>query len=92
MGWDFCEVTEQKARKNYHCDASEYIEDSGYSKEDYSEDDYKIIKDAKSEGNKILKGTEYIKCTGKWDGEFSTFRARKDLNYICKEYEFYPDE
>ena len=91
MSWSISEITEPTARKDYHCEASDWIDNElGWDKRYYNNDeDYQIVKKARKENCKILKGTKYIQVKGKWDGEFMTFRARKDLNYICHKYDIY---
>ena len=91
MTWDMATVSEQKARKVYHCEASEWIDNSGYSERDYTPEDWLTIEKARSEDYEIRIGTNYVKTAGKWEGEFSVFRARKDLNLICHKYKFYED-
>lgn len=87
--WDFGRTTIQVANKDYECDASDFINNAGYGEQDFDKSDWETIKKAKSEGYKILKGTEYIKTNGKWEGEFSTCRARIDLDKICVKEGFY---
>lgn len=89
MTWEMGTTTTQTARKDYHCQASDWILNAGLSERDYDPVDWAELEKAKSEGWKILKGTEYIKMQGKWDGEFSTFRARPELNAICQKYDLY---
>ena len=89
MVWDVCTETEPKARKDYHCQASDWIENSGLCEGDYDACDWVTIKKAKSENFRILKGEKYICVRGIWNGVASTFRARIDLDSICKKYELY---
>jgi hypothetical protein len=87
--WDFSEETQPTARKDYLCGASDWL--SNYSDDEFDELELTIIARARHENNKILKGTKYIKVTGKWEGEFSTFRARIDLNDICIKHNAYDE-
>jgi len=89
MSWDVSTQTNPTASKEYHCQASDWIENSGLCDEDFDAEDAKTIAKARSEGWMILPGTKYVKITGKWDGDFQTFRAREDLDYICHSYELY---
>lgn len=91
MSWEMETITHPKARKEYHCQASDWICNAGWSDEDYEPEDLKIINNARDENWKILKGTEYLKVSGKWEGDFSVFRARKDLDIICNKYELYDE-
>lgn len=79
--WDFSTTTIQRASKDYHCDASDWLQNDCI--EDFTEEEQAIYHKAESEGFKILKGTLYTKTTGKYEGEFGVFRARIDLNNIC---------
>jgi hypothetical protein len=89
MTWDFCRETTPKARKEYTCDAIDWILNDGLDSYEFSDEELSIIKNAESEKWKILKGTEYVKCEGKWEGDFSVFRARKDINQICIDHDIY---
>ncbi|MCV6612402.1 MAG: hypothetical protein OIF55_16695 [Amphritea sp.] len=93
MGWEFATETKPVARKDYHCEASDWIDNTtGWDEEEFAEEDRETIRKARAEGCKVLKGTQYVKVTGKFEGEFSTFRARADLNDICQRYDLYPDD
>ena len=87
--WQLHNTTNPVAQKNYNCNASDFIHHSDYSEVDFSKEDWEIIKKAESEGWLILKGVEYVKTEGLWEGEWSTVRARKDLNEICMKYDLY---
>jgi len=89
MGWEMETRTDPVARKDYHCQASDWICESGRDESEYEVKDWATIKKAKSEDWKILKGTKYVKVSGKYDGDFATFRAREDLEDICQRYEIY---
>ena len=92
MSWDMQTVTNPIAKKDYHCQASDWIDNTlGWNEAEYDEEDRPIILKAKAENFKILKSTRYVKVTGKWEGEFDTFRAREDLDAICRKYELYPE-
>ena len=90
--WEIETVTYPKARKEYHCQASDCINQCGLCERDFEPKDWLTIKAAEKENYKILKGTKYVKISGKWEGEFSVFRARLDLNDICNKEQLYPDE
>ncbi len=92
MSWEIEKTTCPVAEKDYHCEASDWIDNTiGWEEEDFEEEDRPIIRKALSEGLKILKGTEYLMVSGKWEGEFTIYRARKDLDGICQKYDLYPD-
>jgi hypothetical protein len=90
MSWDFFIVTTQVARKDYKCDAAEWLGNM-MCDDDFTLDELPIIKKAESEKWKILKGTVYSKTSGKWDGDFSVFRARPELDELCLKYDLYQD-
>lgn len=89
--WDFSNESFTKARKEYRCDAAEWVVNGIDNDVEFSEDDQAIIDQARSEKWKIKKGTQYVKVEGMWEGEFSVFRARKDLDQICKKYSLYAE-
>ena len=89
MSWDFCRTTIQMASKDYRCGAAEWIDNSGMDEEDFGVVDWEIIQQARKEKFMILKGTKYIKTKGIWEGEWEVFRARIDLDEICKKYDLY---
>lgn len=87
--WEIETVTYPMARKEYHCQASDFISDGSLDEKDFDHEDWAIIKAAEKEKFKIIKGTRYIKVSGKWEGEFTVFRARFDLDEICRKEELY---
>tara|TARA_R110000851_G_scaffold205271_2_gene357273 strand:- start:448 stop:723 length:276 start_codon:yes stop_codon:yes gene_type:complete len=89
MAWELQKATEQKARKTYHCEASEWIDNSGLEERDFSAKEWAIIENARSENYEIRIGAIYLKIKGKWEGEFSIFRARIDLDKICEDHNLY---
>mgnify|MGYP003641844858 CR=1 FL=1 len=90
MSWDFYNLTTQKARKEYRCDAMEIIHNS-MAIEEFTQDEQVLIIKAESESCKITKGSIYTKCSGKWDGEFTVFRARIEIDTICLKYDLYAE-
>lgn len=88
MIWDFAVSTTSVARKDYCCDAAEWIENAiGYYA--LSDEQLAIYEAAKLEGFRILKGTRYSRTQGFFDGEFCVFRARLDLDQICRDLGVY---
>ncbi len=87
MSWDFCNTSTPKAKKDYRCDACEWLINVGT--DFLSDEECAIYESAKAEGFKIRTGSQYIKCEGMWDGEFSVFRARPDINEICVRHQVY---
>lgn len=89
MSWDVCTETMPIAKKDYNCDAAEWICNVSLQDDLYEPEDLAIIKQAKDEGWKIKKGTKYLRISGKFKGVWCTFRARLDLNDICHKYNIY---
>lgn len=89
--WGLAETTFPVAKKDYPCGAWEWICNSGLDDLDYDTEDLKVINNAKKESCMIKKGETYLKTSGTFDGEFSVFRARIDLNKICEKHKLYPD-
>jgi hypothetical protein len=89
MSWDFYTLTEPKARKEYRCDASDFLLNIGLDCQDWTIEEQKAIDDARDQKWKIPKGTKYEKCEGMFEGEFTVFRARPDINAICTNHGFY---
>ena len=50
--WDFSEETRPIARKDYHCDASDWL--SNFDRDEFDKEELAIIDLAKAENNKIL--------------------------------------
>jgi len=84
--WDLAKDSKPVARKEYKCQAWPWI-DNGISFDDLDATEKEVIEKARKEGFKILKGTRYLRVDGKWDGEFTTYRARLDLQKICDDHE-----
>ena len=89
--WEVETCTNPVAKKDYHCQASDWIDNVSLQDDELGEEDLKTIRLAKDENNRILKGTKYVKITGKWEGEWSVFRAREDLDDICTRHEIYEE-
>lgn len=90
--WEVYEVTNPVARKEYNCDAYDHLQLSiGLCKSEFQPGDWEILMKAKQENFKILPGVKYLKCKGIYDGEPTTFRARFDIDTICKDYDIYDD-
>lgn len=88
--WDFCTITHPKARKDYPCDAWGWLSNCDcqeFSTLTFSE--RKSIVKAKRNSFKIKRGEIMYKCSGRFDGEFTIFRAIPELDAICKKYDIY---
>lgn len=77
------------AQKDYHCDAWTWINNAGFAERDLTPEQWQSIKDAKADGYKILKGQKYLYCRGMFNGEWSTYRARPELDRICHDLELF---
>jgi hypothetical protein len=89
MSWDFSVTTTPVARKEYRCQAAEWLENDDI--EEFTQEEQVIYAAAERENFKILIGTKYIKTQGRYEGEFCVFRARIDLDNICRDNEVYQD-
>lgn len=81
------------ARKNYHCQASEFVLEA-WNEADIAalpEDERKAFDLAKSHNFRILKGERYIKQISIYDGEYGTFRGIPTMVDFCHKYELFPD-
>lgn len=90
MSWDFCETTTQTARKDYRCEASDWIWEQ-VNEGLFTFAEMRLIVKARREKWRIKKGQKYIKCQGKYMGEFTVFRARPELDELCRKYELYQE-
>lgn len=69
--WEMEKIEFPVARKNYHCEASEWIGNTlGFDEREYTPEEWAHIEQAKEKGFKILKGEKYVKVSGKWEGEY----------------------
>jgi hypothetical protein len=91
MTWDVYTDTEPVARKDYRCDAYDHWLSNYISESDLTGDDLLIWQGAKADNFKIKKGMQYFKRTGLFDGDWQTFRARKDLDSICQKLKLYEE-
>lgn len=90
MGWDCYTNTKPIARKEYDCQASDWIENGDVINQGVlSISEYRQIIKARRNKYKILKGQRYYKIEGKFDGEFTVFRAIPELNDICYKHNLY---
>ena len=84
--------TEHVARKNYPCDASLWITESGVLQESgfFSIKDLRVLVKIRQDGWKILKGMKYKRQVIK-DGQLYTVRGRLDVIDICLRYDLFED-
>ena len=80
------------ARKHYYCDASYFLMRSGYTVDDCTTDDQRlIVEGAIADGFGIRPGQEYRKVIGKQDGDFVTYRARPGMDSVIRELNLVDD-
>jgi len=77
------------ARKEYHCQASDWINDCGWADGDWTQEEAEDIEAARKDGWKIRKGERYVYQTGRHEGEMVTFRAKERLHEICLRHNLY---
>lgn len=87
-GWTMSTSAIRKARKDYPCDACGTINAWGLSARDFEPSEWAAIQAA---GGKILRGEKYVCCSGIFDGEWTTFRARPEIDKICQDGELYDE-
>ena len=90
MSWNPESITEQVARRDYNCSACEWVHD-WINEQVFSFAELRLIAKAKRDGWRIKKGQKYIKVTGKWDGDWSVFRARPEINELCQKHGIYQE-
>ena len=78
------------ARKEYWCDASEYVRES-LSQTEFTYAEYREIVKAKRQGWKIKAGQKYVKQVQADGGEIITYRAIPAMNDLCNKYDLFPD-
>jgi hypothetical protein len=81
------------ARKEYHCQASEFVRDA-WNDADIAtlpEKERNAFELAKSHNFRILKGERYIKQISIYDGSYGIFRGIPDMVDMCHKYELFPD-
>ena len=85
--------TERIARKDYNCDASLWITDSGILQERkfFSIKDLRTLVKVRNDKWKILKGMKYHEQVIK-DGSLYTVRGRLDIIDICQRYDLFEND
>jgi hypothetical protein len=90
MTWDFSKTLLVTARKDYPCEACEWLVNSiDHGELTFSE--LRQVALAKRDGYKIKKGQTYVRVKGKWEGEFAIFRARPAIDDICRKHSIYQE-
>jgi len=88
MSWDCATDSQPKARKDYRCNACVALFSTSCMA-DYSGTELEILKAAEKDDWMIKKGNVYRKTQGFWDGEPVTFRARPEIDELCRKYDAY---
>lgn len=79
------------AKKTYNCDACYWWLRSGFTLDDCeNEEQINAFIDARYDKWKILPGQRYRKIVGIYEGEIVTFKARIDMDDMCKQLDVYP--
>lgn len=78
------------ARKNYHCDACEYVRES-VNEGIFSLSEYRQVVKAKRQGWKIRVGQKYKKEIQINQGDFVVYRAIPEMDELCRKYDLWPD-
>ena len=93
MSTQIGETKYPKARKTYHCMASDWIV-NGDLYETFRcctwEEKKEIIR-ARRNNWRIQAGTKYLRQTMIWEGKMGTFRAIPAMHDICVKYDLYED-
>jgi len=89
--------TIRTARKQYDCDASEWITNYGSLSTIMEElkmpfSDRRKLVIAHQERYKIYPGTKYIEQIGTFEGDFFHVRGRIDIIEICRKYNLFYEE
>ncbi len=108
MSWEFVKNTYPVARKEHDDDSGTNFKDFGVIVKDHSGSyvasegnlndveiepgDMAVILEAANNGFKINAGEQYIRCEGKIEGEFMTWRSSFKLNELIKKYGLYYED
>lgn len=87
---DLIRVSNPRAKKEYHCDASAVFH-NGSCAEDLPDEDVQGYVAAQLDGFKILPGQRYIKHVYKDGGELCTYRGRPDMDAICTKHQLWEE-
>jgi hypothetical protein len=80
------------ARKEYHCDASDFLRDMlGEIRSELSFSEKRLVVKARQENWKIKKGSTYLYQYNKIDNDTYSFRCRPEIHQLCVKYDLYPD-
>ncbi len=89
MEWEFSKKSTPIARKTYECDACDWLDNLWYENFNIlSFQDKKLL--VKLRKNRLITpGEKYLKISGKFEGEFTIFRAKLTADYLCKKMGFW---
>lgn len=80
------------ARKAYPCGAYYWFDRSCYGERDVAPEDWKTIEAVRADGGQIMPGMKHIYQVSVDGDGFGEFRARLDMDEICRKYELYPED
>lgn len=87
---DLLRESKPVARKNYHCDACEYVRES-MNQGFFTFAEYRQIVKAKRQDWSIKSGQQYIKQVQVDQGDIITYRAIPEMDTLCHKYDLFPD-
>lgn len=79
------------ARRAYACDACHWLRE-GAQRGEFTFAELRAIARAKQQGWRILKGQQYLRQVTKEGREIMVFRAIPEIDKICWDHEFYPQD
>lgn len=80
------------ARKEYHCDAWHYWVSGGLKPADCTDDAQRAtLAAAEADAGHIKPGQKYRYVRGIFEGSMSTWRARADMEDLCRAHHLYED-
>jgi hypothetical protein len=79
----------QKAKKDYVCNACEWLFESELT--GFSIAEYRAMVKARRNRYMIKKGQEYLRQANVCGGDFMVFRAIPEIHDICLKYDMYQD-
>ena len=92
MGQQIGATTYPKARKNYECMASDWIQNClSEVIEDCDFSEKRELVKARRNKWKIVKGERYLRQTMIFEGEMTTFRAIPAMHDICVKCDIYQE-
>ena len=89
MSIEIIHESRSKARKNYYCDACNFLFESDPCELGLTFTEAREVVKARQKRYKILKGEIYVRQFNKDGGDTWTFRAIPAIDKICQKYDLY---